>query len=64
MNPLFHHAADTASSGLLMGLVTVAFFAFFTVVFFRMFRPGAGALYTEAAQIPLTDEYPMEVRRG
>lgn len=67
MNPVFRQASNAADGGLLMGLVTVAFFVFFAVVFFRMYRPGAKALYDAAAEIPLHDERPLsspEVNHG
>ncbi len=67
MNPIFRQAGDMASGGLLMGAVTVGFFCFFALVFLRMFRPGAAAIYREAALLPLDDAIvpaPAEDARG
>lgn len=56
MNPVYREAAELASGGVLMGVVTAAFLAFFVLVFLRMFRPAAAAAYAEAAQLPLDGE--------
>lgn len=53
MNPIYREASELATGGTLMGIVTVAFTAFFVIVFLRMFRPNAAAAYAEAAQLPL-----------
>jgi cbb3-type cytochrome oxidase subunit 3 len=58
MNPVLREAASLASGGILLGIVTVAFFLFFTVVFFRLFRPSAQRMYAEVARLPLEGDTP------
>jgi len=53
MNPIYRAAGELATGGTLMGVVTLAFFTFFTLVLLRMFRPSAKLAYAEIARIPL-----------
>lgn len=55
MNPIFREASQLATGGLLMGLVTIAFFAFFTAVALRLLRPSARLVYADLARLPLDD---------
>ena len=60
MNPVYRAAGELASGGALMGVVTLAFFAFFTIVLLRLMNPARQSIYTEAALLPL-DERQDEV---
>ena len=60
MNPVYRAAGELASGGVLMGIVTVAFLTFFTIVTLRLMSPSRRAIYAEAALLPL-DGPPEEV---
>lgn len=55
MNTLTRAASDTVQGGMLMGIMTVLFLAFFIGWIIWAYSPARKQAFDEAARIPFTD---------